>query len=204
MENKKMTLTLPSDEIVKQASAADKRKTGAVFVCPLSEVPSVVARAQARHLVTLLQAEIPVATPPGIEAGSHLRLEVHDISEAVFDHVAPGKAHVQELIRFAEKWGGEGSMVVHCWAGISRSTAAAFTSLCLVNPHVPELVIARALRLASPTAQPNRLIVQHADDLLGRKGRMLSAVEAMGPAVRAYSARPFSLRADPLWLNKAV
>lgn len=197
-----MTLNYPGDTFVGSAMPTAKGKDGAVFVCPLREVPDVVERARARHLLSLLQSDIPVATPPGIADGFHLRLEVHDIAEPVFDQVAPDRAHVRQLIRFAEAWGGEGAMVVHCWAGISRSTAAALTSLCHVNPDVPELVIARALRSASPTAQPNRLIVQLADDLLGRNGRMVSAVEAMGPAVRAAVARPFSLRADPAWLSK--
>lgn len=177
--------------------------TGAVHVCPLAEVPTIVARAGARHLITLLQSDIPVPTPAGIAEGLHLRIDVHDIAEPLFDQVAPDSSHVKRLIAFAEHWGGEGPMVVHCWAGISRSTAAAFTSLCLVNPQVPEMIIARALRAASPTAQPNRLIIRHADDLLGRGGRMIAAVEAMGPAMPAYAARPFSLRADPDWLGKA-
>lgn len=178
-------------------------KTGAIHVCPLSEVPTIVERARARHLITLLQSEIPVATPPGIADGLHLRIDVHDIVEPLFDQVPPDSSHVKRLIAFAESWGGEGPMVVHCWAGISRSTAAAFTALCLVNPQVPELAIARALRAASPTAQPNQLIVRHADDLLGRGGRMLAAVEAMGPAMPAYAARPFSLSANPEWLSRA-
>lgn len=199
-----MTRIFTADEIARTAPAAAARKTGAVHVCPLSEVPRLVADVKASRLVSLLQAEIPVPTPAGLDVKSHLRLEVHDIAEPILDHVAPDKRHVRNLIRFAEAWGGNGDMVVHCWAGISRSTAAAFTSLCLVNPDVPELVIARALRAASPTAQPNRLIVQLADDLMGRKGRMLCAVEAMGPAVRAYSARPFSLSADPVRLARGA
>lgn len=198
-----MTRIFTADEIARNAPAAAARKTGAVHVCPLSEVPSLVAETKASRLLSLLQSEIPVPTPRGIAASRHLRLEVHDIAEPILDHVAPGEAHVRKLIRFAEGWGGNGDMVVHCWAGISRSTAAAFTALCLVNPDVPELVITRALRAASPTAQPNRLIVQLADDIMGRKGRMLGAVEAMGPAVRAYAARPFSLSADPVLLAKA-
>lgn len=199
-----MTRIFTAEEIARNAPAATARKSGAVHVCPLSEVPSLVADVKASRLVSLLQAEIPVPTPRGITARSHLRLAVHDIAEPILDHVAPDRAHVRKLIAFAEGWGGEGDMVVHCWAGISRSTAAAFTALCLVNPDVPELVIARALRAASPTAQPNRLIVQHADDLMDRKGRMLCAVEAMGPAVRAYAARPFSLSADPVRLARAT
>jgi predicted protein tyrosine phosphatase len=191
---------MAGNDLSQQTAGPSAAKSGAIFVCPLSEVPNVVERAQAKHLVTLLQSDIPVATPPGIADGFHLRLEVHDIAEPLFEQVAPDATHVKRLIQFAEAWGGEGTMVVHCWAGISRSTAAAFTSLCFVNPEVPEATIARALRAASPTAQPNRLIVKLADDLLKRQGRMVRAVEAMGPARAAYAAKPFSLKADPAWL----
>lgn len=179
---------------------AEQALDGTVFVCPLSEVPRIVTRERATRLVTLLQDEIHVETPSGIER--HLRLHVDDITEHLPYYVAPKARHVEELLDFARDWGGNGPMVVHCWAGISRSTAAAFASLCLVNPDVPEVAIARALRRASPTAQPNRLIVRLADEALGRKGRMVGAVEAMGPAQRAGAGIPFVLRADPAWLNE--
>lgn len=87
-------------------------------------------------------------------------------------------------------------MVVHCWAGISRSTAAAFTALCSLNPSVPEELIAAHLRAASPTATPNRLIVRLADAELGRNGRMVAAVERIGRGVPAHEALPFSIAAD--------
>lgn len=171
----------------------------AVFVCPLHEVPFIVTRERAKRLVTLLQDEFHVETPEGVDR--HLRLHVDDITQHLPYHVAPQVQHVSKLLSFAEEWGGKGAMVIHCWAGISRSTAAAFTSLCLVHPGVPETSIARALRRASPTAQPNRLIVQLADEAMGRKGRMVAALEEMGPAVRAGCGVPFSLRSDPDWLK---
>ena len=87
-------------------------------------------------------------------------------------------------------------MVVHCWAGISRSTAAAYTALCAINPDVSEELIALRLREASPTAYPNRLIIRLADDALGRRGRMVRAIEGIGRGVIATEAVPFSLRAD--------
>ena len=87
-------------------------------------------------------------------------------------------------------------MVVHCWAGISRSTAAAYTALCAINPYASEELIARRLREASPTAFPNRLIVRLADTALGRNGRMIRAVESIGRGVVASEAVPFSLPAD--------
>ena len=87
-------------------------------------------------------------------------------------------------------------MVVHCWAGISRSTAAAYTALCSINPDVPEDLIAERLRRASPTAYPNRLMIRLADQALGREGRMVRAIEAIGRGVVASEAVPFAIAAD--------
>ena len=81
-------------------------------------------------------------------------------------------------------------MVVHCWAGISRSTAAAFISLCAINPDAPEELIAQRLREASPTAYPNRLMVRLADEALARRGRMIKAIERIGRGEPAYRGDP--------------
>jgi len=86
-------------------------------------------------------------------------------------------------------------MVVHCWAGISRSTASAFAIACERNPHADELKIALSMRKASPSAFPNRRIVALADDILDRRGRMLEAVEAMGGNGYAMEGVPFTLAA---------
>jgi predicted protein tyrosine phosphatase len=171
-------------------------KTGVIHVCPLSAVPALVERAKASHLVTLLQEEILVERPRTILPDRHLRLLVHDIAEPLFDHIAPDEQHMSALIAFAREWGGYGPMVVHCWAGISRSTAAAFTALCAINPELSEERIAQALRAASPTAYPNRLMIRLADAALARKGRMVRAIESIGRGQPAYEAVPFSLAAD--------
>ena len=176
--------------------AHGKIKDGAIHVCPLSAVPRLVERAGASHLLTCLQDEILVETPPLITAERHLRLHIHDIATPLPGYIAPGEAHVARLIEFAHVWGGRGPMVVHCWAGISRSTAAAFTTLCALNPESSEERIAERLRAASPTAHPNRLIIALADAALGRKGRMMRAIERIGPGVPASEAVPFSLAAD--------
>ena len=82
---------------------------------------------------------------------------------------------------------------MHCFAGISRSTASAYASVCALNPHRDEASIAQALRLASPTATPNIRIVSLADRILGRDGRMVSAIENIGRGVMADEAMPFRL-----------
>lgn len=171
-------------------------KTGVLHVCPLSALPLLVERAKASHLITLLQDEILVARPHSILPERHLRLHVHDISEPLVGHVHPDATHVEEIIAFARAWAGQGPMVVHCWAGISRSTAAAYTALCSINPDLPEALIAERLRQASPTAYPNRLMIRLADQALGRNGRMVRAIDAIGRGVVAGEALPFGIAAD--------
>ena len=58
-------------------------------------------------------------------------------------------------------------MVIHCFAGVSRSTAAAFIAACALAPKRDEFDVARALRAASPTATPNARLVALADRALG-------------------------------------
>ena len=61
--------------------------------------------------------------------------------------------------------------------------ASAFTILCDRLGENREIEIARIMRQRAPHAQPNRLLVRHADDALGRRGRMLEALNSMGPAL---------------------
>jgi len=87
-------------------------------------------------------------------------------------------------------------MVIHCYAGISRSTASAFMAACALNPHRDETSIARQMRSASPSAYPNRLIVTLADRLLGRNGRMVRALDAMGPSNMSIEGKPFRVELE--------
>jgi predicted protein tyrosine phosphatase len=96
------------------------------------------------------------------------------------------------------RWRQNAPLVVHCYAGVSRSTAAAFASVCALNPRSKETAIAAALRRASPTATPNSRIVALADELLGRQGRMIRAAEAIGPGIVTAEAEPFRLDVSAL------
>ena len=164
-----------------------------LIVCPLSQLERVIATRVPSHLVTLMDPASLIATPDGVAAEHHLKLGVNDVVEAVEGRVCPDAATVETLLAFGRGWDAARPLVVHCWAGISRSTASAFTLACERNPGVPELEIARALRRASARAHPNRRIVALADDLLGRGGRMVDAVEAIGPGAVAEENEPFDL-----------
>ncbi|MFD0988430.1 tyrosine phosphatase family protein [Methyloligella solikamskensis] len=177
---------LKTDDTIKQT----------IYVSPLSRVAGTVADAGVSHVVTLINNEMVIDTPEGIEPARHLKLAMNDVCEPSPDHVVPCETHVEELVAFAQTWDREAPLLIHCWAGISRSTAAAFIVLCSLNPDACEFEIAKALRTASPTAYPNRRLVALADALLDRQGRMIEAVEAIGDGVIAAEGRVFRLDAQ--------
>ena len=165
-----------------------------IHVCSLARLPDTVATTGARHVVSLLAKDDPLARPATIAPENHLWLQVHDIIEPMAGHVMPQHQHVRELIGFVERWPRRTPLVIHCYAGVSRSTAAAYVAVCVLNPGGDEHRIARVLRDASPTAMPNIRIVTVADELLGRRGRMISAIRAIG-AGRMSEAQPFQIAA---------
>ncbi len=167
-----------------------------IHVCSLARLYDTVDETGARHIVTLLRLTDRVERPRHIAPENHLILAVDDIASPIDGYTLPGQEHVVRLIDFVGQWDRATPMVVHCFAGISRSTAAAFTAACVLNPRRDELQIARAIRHASPTAQPNTRIVSVADRLLGRQGRMIRAVESLGPGASASEGHPFRLDLD--------
>lgn len=151
-----------------------------IYVGPLSSVLPTVEASKVGYLVTLINDQTMIETPPQIEPVRHLRLAMNDIAEPQPGMVSPSGDHVSDLIRFVTDWQRDMPMLIHCWAGISRSTAGAFISLCALNPDADEMDIAMALRTASPTATPNKRLVHLADEILNRSGRMSKAVDKIG------------------------
>jgi predicted protein tyrosine phosphatase len=166
-----------------------------IYVSPLSLVQTTIADARVSHLITLINDETVIDTPATIGPERHLRLAMNDICEPQPGLVLPCENHVSDLIKFALAWDRQAPLLIHCWAGISRSTAAAFITLCALNPESSELEVARTLRRASPTAYPNRLLVALADEALSRDGRMMTAVEDIGRGKVAEEAEVFGLPA---------
>jgi predicted protein tyrosine phosphatase len=164
-----------------------------IHVCSLARLHQTVEATGARHVVTLLKDVELVQRPDGVASENHLVLGMDDITGPLEGYVAPADEHVTKLLDFVRGWDRSAPLVMHCYAGISRSTAGAYVAACALNPHRDELAIARGLRLASPTATPNSRIVALADRALGRGGRMTAAIENIGRGVVAYEGDPFRL-----------
>jgi predicted protein tyrosine phosphatase len=167
-----------------------------IHVCSLAALPDTVKSTGASHVLTVMANVDQVQRPESVLPANHLKVQMDDITEDLDGFVAPSEAHIEKVLNFVRNWDRSAPLVVHCYAGISRSTASAFAAVCLLNPHRDELSIAKLIRAASPIAQPNRLIVSLADKALGREGRMLRALDQMGPGSMTAEGRPFRLDLD--------
>jgi predicted protein tyrosine phosphatase len=176
-----------------QSDTSPPRRSTIVHVCPLAAIHEAISQTGAGHLITVINAQTMVDTPPAIEARRHLKIAINDIKLPQPGLVHAKPEHIDEILRFARDWDHTGPLVVHCWAGISRSTAAAFITLCVTNPDGVENEIAWSIRDASPTAAPNPLMVEIADDALGRRGRMVDAIRSIGEGKAALAGTPFSI-----------
>ncbi len=164
-----------------------------IHVCPLSKLPETVRATGAQSLVTLINEGTPVRRPSGITAENHLVVVLSDIVVELEGHTLANESHVEKLLAFVRRWDQTGPLLIHCWAGVSRSPAAAFIAACALRPHRHEGEIAQTIRANSPTATPNARLVAIADAMLGRNGRMVAAVEKIGRGLTCSEGAPFAL-----------
>ncbi len=165
-----------------------------LHVCSLARLAATADAIQAGSLMTLLSPTGVVALrPPTVPATRHLVVGVSDIVAARDGYTHPEASHVDDMLAFFAAWDRQAPLLIHCYAGVSRSTAAAFIGVCTLSPHRDEAEIAAALRSASPTATPNARLVALADHRLGRAGRMIAAIAAIGRGADCFEGEPFAL-----------
>ena len=167
-----------------------------IHVCSLSRIADVTEATGARSLVTLVNNNIRVSRPSTITPERHLHVAISDICEATEGHILADDDHVHSLIQFVRMWDRSEPIVIHCYAGVSRSTAAAYITACALKSDADEASIAQQLRRASPTATPNARLVALADRILARDGRMNAAIKQIGRGADCFEAEPFVLELE--------
>lgn len=166
-----------------------------ITVSSLDQIDYVVATDQPSHMITLIDPATHVSTPHVIDRKKHLRIDCHDIPAPRDNLIHPTEEHVRTVIDFLGQWEMEAPMLIHCFMGISRSSAAAYIALCLHNEG-REMEAAYHLRSEGAHAQPNPLIIAHADRILARDGQMIAAVEKIGAADLSTMGMPFTVSMD--------
>jgi predicted protein tyrosine phosphatase len=164
-----------------------------IYICNLQELEGHARALAPSHLASLVSARELPPTPGGMPAERHLKLVVHDISAPMPGYILADDSHMDQLIAFLGDWQpDEGALLLHCMAGISRSTAAALIAL-VVKAQGREVEAALHLRQMAPHAHPNRRLIALADQRLRCQGRLIAARAAMGPPRQAFSGPLVSL-----------
>jgi len=153
----------------------------AFLICGLDELDQF-HDSSVTHVVSILDPAWPV---PDIfaEFPDHDRLELrfHDIIDEApgTGYDAPQLHHVEQVLAFGRQLTAAGRghrVLVHCHAGISRSTAALLLILAQAEPERPaDDIIADIVGIRSKT-WPNLRMIEIGDRLLGRDGALVAAV----------------------------
>jgi predicted protein tyrosine phosphatase len=164
-----------------------------IVVCSLRAAHEQVAALKAKKAISILASEMEHPRFETVEGDDHLRLTFHDVAASSPGLTAPGAHDMARLLGFIRAWDRSAPLLIHCWAGISRSTAAGYIATCLLQPQRDEMELALALRQASPSATPNPMLVALADEALARDGRMVAAIRRIGRGADAFEGTPFAL-----------
>ena len=158
-------------------------------ICGLEELDAHSA-VGVSHILSILDPEWP--EPAAFRAfDPHLRttLYFHDAIEPGPHIVLPAKADVETILAFGRDVGQDlRHLLIHCHAGISRSTAAMAMILAQAFPDESEGAIVERLFAIRPQAWPNSRMIGFADEILGRDGRFMAAVT--GIYARRLAGRP--------------
>ncbi len=164
-----------------------------IIVTPLSRLTDVIQTSGAQDVLTLMMPgkDTPDSTALGVPR--HGVVAFSDILEPREGYMLPDIEHVSALLDFVREWRQQTPLIIHCFAGVSRSPAAAYIAACALMPERHEALLAHALRLLSPSATPNARLVAVADAMLGREGRMTNAIRALGRGKDAFEGEVFSI-----------
>ena len=152
-----------------------------VTICGIPELDEHCA-AGVTHVLSILDPEWD--DPPAFALfppHRRLALRFNDIIEPMPERLAPSRADVERLLAFGRELSeAEGShLLVHCHAGVSRSTASAALILAQAHPDRPAVEVLDAVAQMRPRAWPNLRILELGDALLGRHGEIIAAAGAI-------------------------
>ena len=152
-----------------------------ITICGIAELGEHSA-AGVTHVLSILGPTSP-DSPEFAAFTPHRRLilRFHDVIERRPDQIAPTREDVERLLIFGREVSETSGahLLVHCRAGVSRSTAAAALILVQANPEWPASTSLDTVAALRPRAWPNLLILELGDALLGRNGEIVAAAGAI-------------------------
>ena len=151
-----------------------------VTICGIDEL-GFHCEAGVSHVLSILDPGSP--EPEAFAAfDPHRRIELrfHDVIEPGSGWVAPESRDIEQLLAFGrDLTEARGThLLVHCHAGVSRSTAAATLILAQTRPDRSADEALLTVVRQRPRAWPNLRILELGDALLGRRGQIVHAARS--------------------------
>jgi predicted protein tyrosine phosphatase len=152
-----------------------------IAVCGIEELEGHRETA-ATHVLSILDPDYPVPEAFGAY-GEHVRLELrfHDIIDPTPGMIPPSPEHAEAILGFGRSLAAEpnANLIVHCHAGISRSTASMALILAQAMPDATAAGVLAIVHGMREKAWPNLRLIELGDAMLGREGRLIAAAHAL-------------------------
>jgi predicted protein tyrosine phosphatase len=148
------------------------------IICGLAELGACCSD-DVTHVLSILDPPTPEPVNlTSFEPSRRALVRMHDEIEAALGIELPEPRHIRSILQFGETLAGNGSwrLLVHCHMGVSRSTAAMAILFAQLNPGCDEDAIFANVRSLRPQAWPNLLMIEIADGLISRGGRLVAAL----------------------------
>ncbi len=152
-------------------------------VCGIEEL-AAAGGTRPSHVLSILDPDWPVPEAFGTY-GEHEKLELrfHDVIEPMTGQIMPSEDHVRALLAFGRDLMAEppeqAHLLVHCHAGISRSTASMALILAQGRPQAPAAAILGEVLRIRDKAWPNLRMIEMGDAMLERGGSLVEAAHAI-------------------------
>jgi predicted protein tyrosine phosphatase len=163
-----------------------------IIVSSYWALEEALERYKPAYLISLMENVDAVFTPTYINPNDHLRLGFHDV-EWEIPGISPAMADIEKIIELAIRWNGSNKpILVHCVAGVSRSSAAGLIIASVRQPY-NEAKLVWQLKQQAPYCHPNRLMIELADKALSLGGKLIDAVTNMGEPDNDARPKPYVL-----------
>ena len=156
-----------------------------IWVCGKHEVDEYANRHRPSHLLTILDVGDSLQTPFGIRPTNHKSLNFWDTEKPTKSN-SPSVVHCEEIINWAKELPQDSTLLVHCYAGMSRSTATAMAISVLQNGLESIGSVGDWIVGIRPIAMPNMLMAEHYDHLLSADGEFFQACLAVNTRANGY------------------
>jgi predicted protein tyrosine phosphatase len=147
------------------------------YVCSRNQVAALTSKVGATHILSLLDPGVRPYLHPKTDRNNWLLIICCDVLKENEPN-APTREQVSKILDWGKQLPNDAVVIVHCEAGVSRSTAAALALMVQDTNNDIEQCIKRLIDVR-PTAIPNPIISKYADELLNCNGKLYQAAEEL-------------------------